>query len=115
MGQLEVDNIETAKNIALTAHRNTGEAYCVVNKPCGRYWVTRKRYAKKIGAATVWDTVGRLPRAKNSDKHWSDAITKLLIDTYAENGARIVAARTGKTLDSVRKKAIRLGLKRVFD
>ena len=114
MGRIVVGSIETAKNLALTAHHNTGEAYCIASEPCGRYWVTRKRYTKKIGTATVWDTVGKMPRAKNSDRHWSEVVTKLLIDTYPEHGARIVAARTGKTPDSVKKKAMRLGLKRVF-
>ena len=115
MGQLVVDNIETAKNLALTAHHNTGAAYCVVNTLHDRYWITRKRYAKKIGAAMVWDTVGKIPRAKNSTMYWTDNETQLLTDTYAEHGPRIVVARTGKTPDSVKKKALRLGLKRVFD
>ena len=67
MGRILVGSIETAKSLALTARRNTGEAYCIASEPCGRYWVARKRYAKKIGIATIWDTVGKTVSKKQQN------------------------------------------------
>ena len=104
-------DINAAKDEAIHLQQENNETFCIINVDTG-FWVTRKCYAKKIKAETLWDTVGKSPRAKNSPRYWSDDAKQLIIDTYAKYGGVPIARRTGKTLDSVHAMAAKLGVSR---
>ena len=110
MRKLIFDDLETAKENAIRLHEENTQIYSLINTDAG-IWVTKKYSAKKAKATPFWDTEGKIPRARNSPRFWTDAEKQLVIDNYAKTGAKIIAPRLGKSADSVQAMAAKLGVR----
>lgn len=110
MARLIFTDINAAKEEAIHLQQENSQTYSIIEVATG-FWVTRKRYAKQIKAKTLWDTVGKSPRARNSSRFWSDDEKQMVIDNYAKTGAKLIAPRLGKSADSVHSMAATLGIR----